>query len=162
MKKHTTLSLIAVALLGVAPPNGASQQEASKQQDDKTKSRAVRQEVADAAEAIKNYSADQRDEAAQQAKAALDALDARIEALEARIDKNGDKMDQAARAQARSTLKALRQQRIQVAEWYGGLKDSTTAAWDHMKKGFSDAYKSLRSSWEKAEREYQEDQRKRP
>lgn len=161
MKKHTTLSLIAVALLGIAPLSGASQDEASKQQDDKTTAKEVRHEVADAAEAIKNYSADKRDEAAKQAKAALDALDARIEALDARIDKNWDKMDQAAREQARSTLKALRQQRIQVAEWYGGLKDSTTAAWDHMKKGFSDAYKSLRSSWEKAEREYQEDKGKK-
>lgn len=146
MKKHTTLSLIAVALLGLAPPSPASQHE-----KDKTSAKAVRHEVADAAEAIKQYGADKRDEAAKKAQAALDALDARINAMEARIDRNWDKMDQAARERARSSLKALREQRIEVAEWYGGLKNSTAEAWDQMKAGFSGAYTSLRRTWEKAE-----------
>jgi hypothetical protein len=148
MKKRTTLSLITVALLGLAPPSHASQHE-----KDKTTAKAVRHEVADAAEAIKQYGADKRDEAAKKAQAALDVLDARIEAMEARIDRNWDKMDKAAREQARSRLKALREQRVEVAEWYGGLKNSTAEAWDQMKAGFSGAYTSLRRTWEKAETE---------
>lgn len=148
MKKRTTLSLITVALLGLAPPSHASQHE-----KDKTSAKAVRHEVADAAEAIKQYGADKRDEAAKKAQAALDALDARIEAMEARIDRNWDKMDKAAREQARSRLKALREERVEVAEWYGGLKNSTAEAWDQMKAGFSGAYTSLRRTWEKAETE---------
>lgn len=148
MKKRTTVSLITVALLGLAPPSLASQHE-----KDKTTAKAVRHEVADAAEAIKQYGADKRDEAAKKAQAALDALDARIEAMEARIDRNWDKMDKAAREQARSRLKALREQRVEVAEWYGGLKNSTAEAWDQMKAGFSGAYTSLRRTWEKAETE---------
>lgn len=148
MKKRTTVSLITVALLGLAPPSLASQHE-----KDKTSAQAVRHEVADAAEAIKQYGADKRDEAARKAQAALDALDARIEAMEARIDRNWDKMDKAAREQARSRLKALREQRVEVAEWYGGLKNSTAEAWDQMKAGFSGAYTSLRRTWEKAETE---------
>lgn len=155
MKKRTTVSLLTVALLGIAPLSHASQHE-----NDKTTAKTVRQEVADAAEAIKHYTADKRDEAASKAQAALDALDARIDAMEARIDKNWDKMDKAARERARSTLKALREQRVEVAEWYGGLKNSTTGAWEHMKAGFSDAYKSLRGAWEKAEKEYKEEDRK--
>lgn len=161
MKKRTTLSLIAVALLGLAPLSHASPQETSRQENDKTTAKEVRQEVADAAEAIKNYTADKRDEAAKKAKAALDALDARIEAMEGRIDKNWDKMDQAAREQARNALKAMRKQRVQVAEWYGSLKNSTADAWEHMKKGFSEAYGSLRRAWEKAEREYKEEDKKK-
>lgn len=148
MKKRTTVSLITVVLLGLAPPSLASQHE-----KDKTTAKAVRHEVADAAEAIKQYGADKRDEAAKKAQAALDALDARINAMEARIDRNWDKMDKAAREQARSRLKALREQRVEVAEWYGGLKNSTAEAWDQMKAGFSGAYTSLRRTWEKAETE---------
>ncbi len=148
MKKRTALSLITVALLGLAPPSPASQHE-----KDKTSAKAVRHEVADAAEAIKQYGADKRDEAAKKAQAALDALDARINALEVRIDRNWDKMDKAAREQARSRLKALREQRVEVAEWYGGLKNSTVEAWDQMKAGFSGTYTSLRRTWEKAETE---------
>jgi hypothetical protein len=155
MKKHTTLSLITVMLLGIAPLSHASPDD-----NDKTTAKEVRQETVDAAEAIKNYTADKRDEAAVKARAALVALDARIEALEVRIDKNWDKMDKAARDQARSTLKALRKQRVEVAEWYGSLQNSTASAWEHMKKGFTDAYGSLRRAWEKAEREYREEDKK--
>jgi len=146
MTQRTTLALITVALLGLAPLSPAAQHE-----KEKTSAKAVRHEVADAAEAIKQYGADKRDEAARKAQAALDALDARIEALEARIDRNWDKMDQAAREQARSSLKTLRKQRVEVAEWYGALKNSTAEAWDQMKAGFSGAYTSLRRTWEQAE-----------
>jgi hypothetical protein len=160
MRKHTGLSLILATLLGVAPLSHAAQHEASKKAGAQTTAKQVRQEVADAAEAIKNYTADNRDEAANKAKSALDALDARISALEAQIDRNWDKMDKAARERARNTMKALHEQRVQVAEWYGSLKNSTADAWEHTKNGFSDAYKSLRTAWEKAEREYQTEEKK--
>ena len=156
MKKPTILSLMAVALLVGAPLNYAAWHEPPKQETDKPPSRETQQELTDAAEAIKNYTADKREEAAKKAQAALDALDTRIDALEKQIDKDWDKMNKAAREQARSSLKALHEQRVQVAEWYGGLKNSTASAWEDMKKGFSDAYKSLRQTWEKAEREYQQ------
>lgn len=125
--------------------------------EDKTTAEDVKHELADASEAIQRYSADKRDEASKEAKKALDAMDVRMEALESRIRGNWSKMDKAAQEQARETLKDLRKQRIELAERYGGLKNSTADAWDHMKKGFSDAYKSLRTSWEKAEAEYRED-----
>lgn len=154
MKKILSLSLLGVMLLGVVPSLHAARHE------EKTTAKEVRHEVADAADSIRNYTADQRDEAAGKAKAALAALDARIDALEARIDRDWDKMDKAARVQARSTLKALHQQRVAAAEWYGGLQNSTAEAWEHMKKGFSDAYQSLRQSWEKAESGYKENGKK--
>lgn len=82
-------------------------------------------------------------------------LDKRIEELEARVDESWGKMDKAAREKARANLKALRKQRTQVAEWYGSLKSSTGDAWEHMKKGFSDAYKALNDAWEKSEKEFE-------
>ena len=120
---------------------------------DKTTMEEVKQEMQDAIQALKEYNIDQRDEAVKDTKAALNRLDNRIEALETRIDNNWDTMNEAVREKTRTTLKSLRKQRTQMAEWYGGLKSSSTAAWEEIKKGFSDAYTSLYNSWEKAEKE---------
>jgi hypothetical protein len=155
MKVHTILSLMTATLLCITPLSYATEQESAK-----PSAAEVRQKLTDAAETIKNYSADKRDEAAKKAKAALDALDARIDTLEGEIDKNWEKMDKLAREQARGTLSALRKQRLKVAEWYGGLKGSSAGAWEDMKKGFSDAYQSLQHAWEKAEREHDTEQNK--
>lgn len=160
MNKRISLALLTMALLGVAPAGLSSQHLAPAQGSDQTSAKDVRREVGDAAESIKDYGADKRDEAARNAKAALDDLDARIKAMEARIDRDWDKMDKAAREQARATLEALRKQRVEVAEWFGALKNSTAGAWKHVKKGFSDSYKSLKNAWEKAEREYGEERKK--
>lgn len=146
-----TLALFSTATTPVAAQNGTS----------KTSAKEVKQEAVDAAESIKNYSAEKRDEAAQKAKAALDALDARIDALETHIEANWDKMDKAARERARASLKALHKQRLEAAEWYGSLRTSSAAAWDQMKKGFSTAYQATRDAWQKAENEFGEKDKKK-
>jgi hypothetical protein len=120
---------------------------------DKTTMEEVKQEMQDAIRVLKEYSIDQRDEAVKDTKAALNRLDSRIEALETRINDNWDTMNEAVREKTRATLKSLRKQRTQMAEWYGSLKSSSAAAWEDIKKGFSDAYTSLYNSWEKAEKE---------
>ena len=130
---------------------------AAEPQNDRTTAAEVREEMSDASEAIGSYAADKRDEAAARAEAALDALDERIDALETRIDAKWEEMDQAAREQARRTLQTLRKQRVEAAEWYGGLKASSAEAWEHMKAGFTDAYRSLGQAWQKAEQEYRDD-----
>jgi hypothetical protein len=45
--------------------------------------------------------------------------------LETRIDTDWDKLDNAAREKAWATLKVLRKQRTQAAEWYGSIKNSS-------------------------------------
>jgi hypothetical protein len=149
MKAYISLPLLTIVLLSSAP-----QIHADMHSSDKTMAKEIQQKAAETTNAIKSYTVEKRDEAAKKVEAKLDSLDTRIEALEARIDKNWDKMDKSARERARSTLTALRKQRIRVAEWYGSLKNSSTEAWEHMKNGFLDAYNSLRSSWERAEKEY--------
>ena len=114
----------------------------------------VKKETQDLIQAVKGYTADQRDEAIQKTKAALDNLDQRIDALETRIGTDWGKLDNAAREKARSSLRVLRKQRTQAAEWYGSLKNSSADAWGYIKKGFSDAYKALYDAWEKAEKEF--------
>lgn len=113
----------------------------------------LRKEVSEAAEAIRRYTAEQRDEALEKAKSALGAVDSQLASLEGYVDRNWDTMSDAARARARAALRELREQRVEVAEWYGSLKSSAPELWDHAKKGFSDAYAALRGAWHKAEKE---------
>ncbi len=106
---------------------------------------------------LKDYSAEQRDEAIAKTKDALDKLDKRIEALENEMVNKWGEMDQAAREKAHASLKAMRQQRTEVAEWYGSMKNSSVSAWGHMKQGFSSAYEALHEAWTNAEKEYKAD-----
>lgn len=151
--KIFTSIFMLIAMLAIAPLCYADKS------DEKTSIEDVRQESQELIQALKSYSADQRDEAIRKSKSALENLDRRIDALEARIDNNWDKMNKSAREKARNSLKAVRKQRTKVAEWYGSLKSSSADAWLHMKKGFSDAYNTLYDAWEKSEKEFSSDKK---
>jgi hypothetical protein len=114
----------------------------------------VKEKAGETAQAIKNYSVNQRDEAVKKAKAAMDELDARINSMESELDKKWSQMDQSAREKGSATLTALRKQRNEVAEWYGGLKHSSRKAWGDVKKGFLKSYQELRDSLDKAHSEF--------
>lgn len=121
---------------------------------DKTSMPEVKKEMGDAAEVIKDYSAEQRDAAIDKVKATLDDLDARMDRLQSRIDSQWEHMNQSARREAKVTLKAIKEKRNKVAEWYGGLKHSSSASWEEVKKGFSKSYEALRDEFEKAASEF--------
>ena len=108
----------------------------------------------DVARTIKDYTVAQRDEAIKNAKAALDDVDARIRGMERKLDNEWDRMDQAARKKARATLAALRRERNEVAEWYGGLKHSSAESWEQVKTGFVKSYEVLRDSFARARKEF--------
>ena len=114
----------------------------------------VSKKVEAAAEAIKNYTVQQKDEAIKNAKATLEDLDARIKQMEDRLDKEWNHMDSAARDAARASLRKLREQRTDLADWYGQLKQSSASAWDAVKRGFADSYETLRGSLEKVQKEF--------
>jgi ElaB/YqjD/DUF883 family membrane-anchored ribosome-binding protein len=114
----------------------------------------VKKETKELLTTLQQYTVGQRDQAAEEAGQALTKLDRRIGELERRIDDNWDKMTQAARQKARANMQTLREQRNELAEWYGSFKNSSAGAWEQMKEGFSDAYQAMSDSWEKAKREY--------
>jgi len=151
MKLNGTIAF-AFMVVGMAILAGAPLCHAETDRDD-TSIEDVKRETKELLQTLKAYSVEQRDEAIQKTKTALDHLDKRIDALEARIDRDWDKMDTAAREKARANLKTLREQRAQVAEWYAKLKGSSVEAWEHVKKGFSDAYRALTDAWEASEKE---------
>jgi hypothetical protein len=128
---------------------------AEQQSEDKTTIKEVQQELQDAAEAIKDYSVDQRDEAVAKMRAALEDLDARIDRIETQVEAKKDYLTREAMQKWKATRKALRKQRTEVAEWLGGLRHSSNEAWEDVKKGFSDAYRDLYDAFEKAEAEFE-------
>lgn len=117
----------------------------------------VKKETQELMNTLGEYSANQRDEAKKTAEQAMKNLDSRIESLEKRIDTNWDKMTEATQKKTKASLKALRQQRSELAEWYKGFMNSSSSAWDEVKKGFSDTYQSINNSLEKAKSEYETD-----
>ncbi|MFW6114756.1 MAG: hypothetical protein ACOC6E_00505 [Thermodesulfobacteriota bacterium] len=122
--------------------------------EDETTSKQVSKEVKEALEAVKQYSAEQRDEALNKVGIAIENLDARIADLEKRMEQKWDSMDQAAREKARDTLKSMRQKRNNLAEWYGGMKHSSSQAWKHVKEGFLKSYDALLGAYDKAKQEF--------
>ena len=119
----------------------------------------VKKETKELITSLKKYSVAQKDKAAKKIDAALAKLDRRIDALESDIDRDWNKMSDTARQKTRASLRALRKERAKLAEWYGGMKNSSASAWEHMKQGFSDAYESINASWAKARNEYQSDKK---
>jgi hypothetical protein len=150
MKNKTMVlsALMATVLLATPPIAFAASN------TDKTTRAEVSKEVADAIEAIKNYSADQRDEAVVRAKTLLEDVDARIEQLEARINERREQMSESARNAARAKLEDLRQKRDAVANWYGRMQYSSDRAWEQIKTGLSNAYSDLSNAWEKAANQF--------
>lgn len=108
------------------------------------------QKVSEAVDSIRDYSARQRDDAVQQAKTALGDLDAKISDMEKQMDEKWGQMDQSAREEARATLDDLRKKRAETAEWFGGLKYSSTRAWEEVRNGFVRSFKGLRDGFDKA------------
>jgi hypothetical protein len=113
----------------------------------------VKRETSELLQALKSYGAEQRDEALQKSRAALDRLDRRIEALETRMLEQWDEMDETARARARDSLQALREQRTRVAELYGSMKSGSAKAWGEIRQGFTNAYRALHDAWEQSEQD---------
>ena len=138
------IALALLASLGLAPAQAAEQQKETSAAD-------IKRESAELLQALKSYGAEQRDEALEKSRAALENLDRRIETLETRMLEQWEEMDEATRARTRDSLQALREQRTRVAEWYGSLKSGSAAAWGHIKQGFSNAYRAMNEAWEKSE-----------
>jgi hypothetical protein len=120
----------------------------------KTTAKDISRKADDTGQAIKNYTVQQRDEAIKQAKAGLDDLDRRIGRMERKLDSEWDHMDQAARKKARAALDALRKERNEVGEWYGGLKHSSAESWEQVKTGFVKSYEALKDAFAKARKAF--------
>ncbi len=141
-----TRSLTLGALLAVSPLSPAAEPSGTTAN--------ISQKADEAGRAIKDYTVAQRDDAIKNAKAGLDDLDRRIGRLERKLDNEWERMDQSARKKARAALNALRRERNDAAEWYGGLKHSSAESWEQVKAGFVKSYEVLKESFAKARKQF--------
>lgn len=143
--------VIAVVLTSwlVVPASLATEQPGAGQ--DKVGS--VQEETAQAIEAIKQYSAAQRDQALARAKALIEELDVRITGLKTWMDQHWDSMQAAARQHAQDTLSQLESQRADLAKAYDTLETSSSSAWEDVKQGFLKSYQTLRKAFDEAKSE---------
>jgi BMFP domain-containing protein YqiC len=158
---HLLAALVGMMMLAMALSVGAKQgQEAAAKTTDSAPPTVaqLRQEWAEAVDAFNSYSAAQREAALARARTTLQAMDARIEQLEAQANDQWDQLSQSARQKRQATLRALREQRNRVAEWYGGMKHSSASAWDEVKEGFIGAYGILNRSFGSALDEFDSDE----
>ncbi|HPX48875.1 MAG: hypothetical protein GXY28_11735 [Bacteriovoracaceae bacterium] len=114
----------------------------------------VTREVEEAAEAIRDYSIEQRDEAIRQGRRALEDIDVRMRALRQRLNEHWDEMEPEVRSRARDTLESLRVRRNETARWLDEIRTSSENAWDKVKQGFVRSYEDLRASFERADKRY--------
>lgn len=114
----------------------------------------IKQETQDVIKTLDAYADDQQAEAIKTAKQALQRVDERINRLEDKVDNRWDKLSQPAREETRAALRELRQERVQLAEWYGSMKESSQSAWSDMRHGFNKAYKSMSNAWQNAQQEF--------
>ena len=138
--KLRTLALV-LMLAAVAQPSLA---------DDKTTGKDVGKKVEDAGKTIGSYTIAERDQAIKSAQKALRDMDAQLNRMEKKVGAEWDKMDVAARNDAKATMKGLHRQRNETAAWLGKLQKSSAESWDEVKGGFVKSYESLKQSLAKA------------
>jgi len=111
----------------------------------------VRTEISQAMEAIAAYSAQERDQALAETRAALTRLDAETDRREDAMRENWAEMSDATRETARARLRDLREARNRLGERYGALETGASGAWDELKTGFSDAWGAFSEAWNAAD-----------
>lgn len=112
--------------------------------------REVKQEVNEAVESIRSYSYERRQEAMAVARRSMDELDAQFDKLQAQSSAQWTAMSEATRTRSQRTAEALRRQRNALSEWYGGMRQSSSAAWEEVKAGFIASYHDLSTAMRKA------------
>ena len=144
------IALVFFMILAASLAHGAEQME----KNGKTEMPEVKKEVDEALQAIKNYSIDKKDQAMVRAKEMLDKMDTRIDELEKKSAEEWQQMSEASREKSQQALRELRKKRNDLAEWYGGMRQSSTEAWGEVKKGFIKSYHNLSEAFDKASKKF--------
>ncbi|MBC8094589.1 MAG: hypothetical protein H7Y43_02140 [Akkermansiaceae bacterium] len=99
-----------------------------------------------AAQDLKDYTYAQKSEFVKQMETQLATLDQDLEKLSAKIESSSD----AAKAEAKPRLAALREQTAQLNKQFDEVRNATESTWDSVKSGFRKAYESSREGFQEA------------
>ena len=122
----------------------------------------VRRDVDQAVDAIRGYSTELREQAMANARLAAEDLDRQMARLQAQTNQRWSRMGETARTRSQATMADLRQRRNAMAEWYGGLRHGSTAAWGEVRVGFITSYHELAEALRKARAEFEKDDDQAP
>jgi len=114
----------------------------------------VRDKITDAVKAIGKYTSSQKEEALIEARKLIDELDRYIKILEDRLEQQWNKMDESTREKTSDSLRSLRVKRNKISEYFGELKQSSSSAWEHVRRGFVNSFEALNDSITKAQKEF--------
>lgn len=157
-RKATSLLLLAlvspVAFAQSEPAEPSSSAAASTQSPAPSATAAEDEAAEDRVQALRKFTFQQRAEAVERARTTFDLVDRRMRDLQARMDRDWNRMDAAARERTRGAMERLRAQRVEAAEWYGGMRHSSSEAWNDVRTGFADSYRDLAAAMRRAREEF--------
>jgi cytochrome c556 len=143
--KHLLLVLLAVAVFAVgceqSDKSASANREATAKELDKVKT-----ETKAAAQSMKDYTYAQKTEFVGTMQAQLAALNRDLAALSAKVEKGSD----AAKAEAKPKLQALRDEADKLNQQLDKAKSATESTWDDVKVGTGKAYRDLKDSFQQA------------
>jgi hypothetical protein len=138
----------------VEPVEAQDERPASPPADAAVDAGAVRREGREAVDALRAYTFQNRGAAVERAQAVLATLDQEAAALEDRVDARWASMDAAARARVRTSLRKVATRRTEAAEWIGGLRHASQAAWGDVREGFQRSQATLGEALRQARTEF--------
>lgn len=164
MTRSSSIAIAAAALLCmplVAGAHASASQKAPATQSapaskEQAQRKEVRKEVGEAVDSIRTYSFERREEALAIARRSMDELDMQFDRMQAQSHAQWAKMSEAARTRSERTATELRRQRNAVSEWYGGMRQSSAAAWSEVNGGFVSSYHEMVAKMQKAREDVRE------
>lgn len=144
--KHLLIALLAVSACAVGCKPSTQQsvtetRETTERQFDK-----VKKETKEAAQEMKDYAYAQKAEFVANMQAQLDEINRDLDQLAARIEKSSD----AAKAEAKPKLEALRDQTAKLTKQLDQAKDATESTWGDVKDGVKKGYDELKDGFQQA------------
>ena len=137
--KHQNLLIGLLAASAFAA--GCDKEQTTSQQLNK-----VQTETKEAAQDMKDFTYAQKTEFVKTMQAQLAALNQDLDQLSAKVDKSSD----AAKAEAKPKLQALRDQADKLNQQLDKAKNATESTWDDVKAGTKKAYSELKDGFQQA------------
>ncbi|EKF74315.1 hypothetical protein A11A3_08950 [Alcanivorax hongdengensis A-11-3] len=109
----------------------------------------VEAQMEDTIDDIKSYSVEQKNQAMQTARHALDDLDQQITYLQSDIDSKWQDLSQQTRLKKQKALAALKDQQQALEQRYQALQDAGADNWEAAKVQFEQSWQAAKRGWEK-------------
>ncbi len=139
--KNTLLAIALIAASAFAAGCKPSEENSTAQQFDKVKT-----ETKADAQAMKDYTFAQKAEFVAEMQGQVDALNKDLDALSAKIDKSSD----AAKAEAKPKLQALRDEAAKMNQKLEEARNATESTWDSVKASSKKTFDAMKDDFQQA------------